>query len=111
MSREQTSATCDQKVLLPFPSADLRALAWSLVKTSNLLSGEMALGRWFVLSFCPRGWGLGWGWGRLLIEGGGEDVLKIEDEPGAGVVQALFHPNFLKDTIQLDEKDNLLNGF
>ena len=71
----------------------------------------MALGRWFVLSFCPRGWGLGWGWGRLLIEGGGEDVLKIEDEPGPGVVQALFHPNFLKDTIQLDEKDNLLNGF
>ena len=54
---------------------------------------------------------LGWGWGRLLIEGGGEDVLKIEDEPGPGVVQALFHANFLKDTIQLDEKDNLLNGF
>ena len=65
----------------------------------------MALGRWFVLSFCPRGWG------RLLIEGGGEDVLKIGDEPGPDVVQALFHHNFLKDTIQLDEKDNLLNGF
>ena len=54
---------------------------------------------------------MGWGWGRLLIEGGGEDVLKIEDEPGPGVVQALFHHNFVKDTIQLDEKDNLLNRF
>ena len=54
---------------------------------------------------------MGWGWGRLLIEGGGEDVLKIEDEPGSGVFQALFHHNFLKDAIQLDEKDNLLNGF
>ena len=48
---------------------------------------------------------------RLLIEGGGEDVLKIEDDPGTVVVQALFHHNFLKHTIQLDEKDNLLNEF
>ena len=54
--------------------------------------------------------------GWLLSEGGGDDVLKIEIkslEMNLGPVsfKLYFTPNLLKDTIQLDEKDNSLNGF